>query len=92
MIPAIAKEMEGCPAENVNVVYLTLSAFLSLFLFGLYQVVKSILSVSIRQKSTSKRNSLKDAEFGNLLIELYGEELQSSLPGSQHSSSQATSA
>jgi hypothetical protein len=93
MIPAIAEEMEGCPAENVNVIYLTLCAFLSLFLFGLYQVVKSILSASVTQKSASKRNSLKDAEFGNLLTELYGQELhKGSLSGSQHSSSQATSA
>jgi hypothetical protein len=88
MIPAIAKDMEGCPAENVNVVYMTLCAFLSLFLFGLYQVVKSILSVSVSQKSTSKQNSLKDAEFDNLLTELYGQELnKGSLSGSQHSSS-----
>jgi hypothetical protein len=87
MIPSVADDLDGCPAEDVNVVYMTLSALLGLFMFTVYQIVKAMIAATHTKKSTSKKNRLKDAEFRDLQIELYGEErVKDSLSGTNHSS------
>jgi hypothetical protein len=86
MIPQVQEDMEGCPASDVNVAYMTLSAFIGLFLFLVYQVCKAAISASHKKKSISKKNKLKDAEFRDLQIELYGEDrLKNSLSSTNHS-------
>jgi hypothetical protein len=88
MIPHVSDEMDGCPASEVNTTYMTLSALIGLFLFIFYQVIKTTLSATRTKKSLSKKNRLKDAEFRDLQIELYGEErVKDSLSGTNHSSS-----
>jgi hypothetical protein len=87
MIPSVADDLDGCPAEDVNIVYMTLSALLGLFMFMVYQVVKAMIAATRTKKCTSKKNRLKDAEFRDLQIELYSEErVKDSLSGTSHSS------
>jgi uncharacterized protein with PQ loop repeat len=89
MIPQVSGDMDGCPDSDVNVLYMTLSAFIGLFLFLIYQILKASLTASRTKKSISKKNKLKDAEFRDLQIELYGEDrLKDSLSGTNHSASQ----
>jgi hypothetical protein len=88
MIPQVQDDMEGCPASDVNVAYMTLSSFIGLFLFLIYQISKAAISASRTKKSISKKNKLKDAEFRDLQIELYGEDrLKDSLSNTNHSGS-----
>jgi hypothetical protein len=86
MIPTVEDSMENCPDSDVNLIYMTLSAFIGLFLFLVYQVIKAVLSASKAKQSNTKKNKLKDAEFRDLQIELYGEDkIKDSLSGTNHS-------
>jgi hypothetical protein len=86
MIPSVQDDMENCPDDNVNVLYMVLSAMLGLVLFLIYQTSKTLTRASTKKKATSKKNSLKDAEFRDLQVELYGEGvlLKDSLNGTTH--------
>jgi hypothetical protein len=87
MIPGIQDDMEGCPDSDVNVLYMTLSAMLGLVLFLVYESIKTLLKSAHKKKTMSKKNKLKDAEFRDLQVELYGEDvlLKDSLSGTNHS-------
>jgi hypothetical protein len=86
MIPGVQDDMEGCPASDVNVLYLVLSAMIGLVLFLIYQTSKAVIRASSKKKATSKKNLLKDAEFTALQVELFGEGvlLKDSIGGSNH--------
>jgi hypothetical protein len=88
MIPSVQDEMEGCPDSNVNVLYMVLTGVLSLGVFLVYEAAAALLRSRRTQKSTSKKNKMKDAEFRDLQIELYGADYMSrhgSLTNSEHS-------
>ena len=87
MIPGVQDDMEGCPPSNVNVVYMILSAMLGPAMFLIYETTKTLLKKAHTKKVISKKNKLKDAEFRDLQVELYGEEilLKDSLAGTNHS-------
>jgi hypothetical protein len=87
MIPSVQDDMENCPASDVNVLYMVLSAMLGLVMFLIYQTSKTLIRASRKKKATSKKNLLKDAEFRDLQVELYGEGvlLKDSLNGTNHS-------
>lgn len=86
-IPGVQNNMEGCPADDVIMIYMVLSAMLGLVLFLIYQSVKSIMRKAKRKKKAEFHNSLKDEEFRDLQIELYGEEVlfKDSLANTVHS-------
>jgi hypothetical protein len=86
MIPSVQDSMENCPDDDVNVLYMVLSAMLGRVLFLLYQTSKTLTRASMKKKATSKNNLLKDAEFRDLQVELYGEGvlLKDSLNGTTH--------
>jgi hypothetical protein len=88
MIPSVQEEMEGCPDSNVNVLYMVLTGVLSLGVFLVYEAIAALVRSRRTKKSTSKKNKLKDAEFRDLQIELYGVDYMSrhgSLTNSEHS-------
>jgi hypothetical protein len=90
MIPVVQDDMENCPASDVNVLYLVLSAMVGLVMFLIYQTSTTLIRASMKKKAISKKNLLKDAEFRDLQVELYGEGvlLKDSLAGTKHSTSE----
>lgn len=88
MIPGIQDDMEGCPDPDLNTLYMTLSALLGLFMFMIYQTIKTVVKSSNKKKIMSKKNKLKDDEYRDLVLELYGEDaLKNSMSGSTNHSS-----
>jgi hypothetical protein len=86
MIPDVKDQMENCPSSDVNVVYMTLSALIGLFMFLIYQVVKAAMAASHTKKTITKQKSLKDAEFRDLQLELFGaDKIKDSLSSTNHS-------
>jgi len=75
MIPGTQDSMEGCPADDLLVPYMILSALLGLVIFLICEVVMGLRRSMTRKQETKKKNSLKDDEFVDLQIELYGEEV-----------------
>jgi hypothetical protein len=86
MIPGVQDDMEGCPANDVNLLYMTLSSLIGLTMFLVYHMVKKLALHDPQPQLPSKRSELKDDEFRELQLELYGEKhLKNSLPGTSHS-------
>jgi len=84
MIPGTRESMEGCPADDLLVPYMVLSALIGLVIFLIYKAVVALRRSMTQKQETKKKNSLKDDEFVDLQIELYGEEVlgKDSLAGS----------
>jgi hypothetical protein len=87
MIPGVQDDMEGCPDEDLNVLYMVLSALIGTFLFAVYEITFFIVKASRTKKNIHKKNQLKDEEFRDLQVELYGEGvlLKDSLSNTNHS-------
>ena len=68
MIPGIQDGMENCPDEDINLVYMTLSAFLGLVLFLAYQAyAKATKSLQKKKQETLKKNArIKKNKFRRL--------------------------
>lgn len=75
MIPGVQEDMDNCPADDVLVPYMILSSLIGLAGFFVYQGVVNVHRSLTRKQETAKKNSLKDDEFVDLQIELYGEEV-----------------
>jgi hypothetical protein len=73
MLPGVQDQMEGCPAEDVNLLYLILSALLGVLVFIIFHVCVLIKKRSSKQKSNIKLAKMQDFEFQELQVELYGE-------------------
>lgn len=87
MIPSVQDAMENCPASDVNVLYMVLSAMFFVVMVFIYQTFKTLIRTSRKKDAISKKNLLKDEEFRDLQVELYGEGvlLKDSLAGTNHS-------
>jgi hypothetical protein len=72
-LPGVQDSMEGCPSDDVAILYMFLSGLIGIVLFLVYLSVKSFFSTIKTKKAVIKRNSLKDQEFRDLQIELFGE-------------------
>ena len=73
MIPGVQDDMENCPDEELNILYLILSGFIGVVLFI---VVKSFNKVNASAKSmeaAGKLADMLDEEFEQLQVELFGE-------------------
>ena len=73
MIPGVQDDMENCPDEDLNILYLILSGFIGVVLF---LVVKTFNSFSNKRHSLEEAGKLADMlddEFQDLQVELYGE-------------------
>lgn len=86
MIPAVQDSMEGCP-EDHTLLYLCLSALIGSALFLSYEIALMIQRWWTNKEVNKKMNAMKDEEFVDLQIELYGEEVltKDSLTGTVHS-------
>ena len=88
-IPAIQDSMEGCPDNDLNTLYLILSGLIFTVFFVTYKVFH-LASTSMKKKKVfTQKSKLKDDEFRDLQVELYGESvlLKNSLSGTNHSTS-----
>jgi ABC-type lipoprotein export system ATPase subunit len=86
-IPGVMDSMEGCPDEDLNVVYMILAAMVGTFIFTVCQIIMYIMRSSKAKKAMSKQNKMKDDEFRDLQVKLYGEGvlLKDSLSNTDHS-------
>jgi hypothetical protein len=87
IIPGVKDQMENCPRDDLLVLYAVLSGFLGLVLFVVYQGIRAAVKAARTKKKSTKYNHLKDDEFVDLQIELYGEQVlqKDSLAGTNHS-------
>jgi hypothetical protein len=72
-IPGVQDTMEGCPDSDLNILYLILSGFIFTVMFFTYKVIKFTLKSVSQKKDVTLKNKLKDNEFRDLQVELYGE-------------------
>ena len=89
MIPGVQDDMDNCPPSDLNLVYMVLSALIGVTLFLIYQIFRQMKRSKQSLKTKSKKQQMKDdAEFRDLVIELYGEEILSkdALGSTSHSS------
>lgn len=67
--------MEGCPNEDVNLLFLVLSAFLGLFIFLCVITIARIKKCMKRTETAIRKASMKDSEYHELQLELYGKKV-----------------
>jgi hypothetical protein len=86
-IPGVQDEMEDCPNSDLTALYMFLSGFIFAVMFGAFKVSKLVLKASKTKKAVHKKNKLRDAEFRDLQVELYGESvlLKDGLSSTNHS-------
>ncbi|KAL7555877.1 hypothetical protein ACA910_019293 [Epithemia clementina (nom. ined.)] len=73
MVPDVQEDMEGCPDEDLNILYMILSSLVGLFAF---LFVQGILAARHKGKESEKarlKASMMDEEFADLQMTLYGE-------------------
>jgi hypothetical protein len=73
MVPGVEDDMEGCPADNLNVLYMILASLVGLFIFFLSRVIIAIRRKSKQMEQVQLRQSMQDQQFNELQVELYGE-------------------
>lgn len=85
MIDGVSDDMENCPStDSENMTYLILSSLIGLVLFLVIMGIARLRGGKKAKKDASKRNALKDEEFVDLQVELYGERVLD-LQNTQHS-------
>lgn len=65
--------MEGCPDEDLNILYMIISAFIGVFIFVF---VKAVNAFTASKKQAGKMEELADMlddEFEELQVEMFGE-------------------
>jgi hypothetical protein len=73
-IPGVMEDMEGCPDEDLNLLYLILSAFVGVFVFLFVKGLQACRKDAEEHKDADKRKHIMEMEEAQLLqIELYGE-------------------
>ena len=76
MVPSVQDLMEGCPGEDVVLLYLVLSALLGLAVFLSVIWIHSLRkSVASRAKDVAKKEWMQDDEIQSLQFEMYGEKV-----------------
>lgn len=91
MLPQVENDMEGCPStDQANMIALVLSAFIPLFLFLLVTGIRSLVQTKKTKKANLQKDALKDQEFLELQVELYGDRALE-MHNSQHSRGSAKS-
>ena len=72
-IPSVKDSMKGCPDSDLNTLYLILSGFIFIAIFVAYKFVQRTSKSITKKKDDTEKNKLKDSEFHDLQVELYGE-------------------
>jgi hypothetical protein len=87
-LPGVMDDMEGCPAEDMNTLYLVLSALLGLFVFLVAKGFQSLQKDAEKNKDADKMKQIMETEEAQLLqVELYGEKALRRLQHQNSSSS-----
>ena len=72
MISGLDEQMEGCP-DDYGILYLILSAFISLFIFLVcISVQKLRMKSSSKKEAETRRQCMLTTEFAELQVELFG--------------------
>ena len=71
MVPGVQEGMEGCPSEDIIVLYLVLSAFTGVFVFFSVMFAIQLRSKGKEQRKETQRNNLQDDEFKEIQCGLY---------------------
>jgi hypothetical protein len=89
IIPGVQDQMEGCPDSDMNTLYMILSGFIFTVFFATYKGIQYALKAITKKKDVTQKKKLKDDEFRDLQVELYGESvlLKDSLSGTNHTTS-----
>jgi hypothetical protein len=85
ILPGVQDSMEGCPSDDVVMLYMFLSGLIGIVLFLVYLSMKSLISTMKSKKAIIKRNALKDDEFRDLQMELFGDRMIDHTERSSHS-------
>eukprot|EP00522_Entomoneis_paludosa_P002878 CAMPEP_0172468606 /NCGR_PEP_ID=MMETSP1065-20121228/61671_1 /TAXON_ID=265537 /ORGANISM="Amphiprora paludosa, Strain CCMP125" /LENGTH=487 /DNA_ID=CAMNT_0013226029 /DNA_START=17 /DNA_END=1480 /DNA_ORIENTATION=+ len=73
MVPEVQDDMEGCPNEDLNVLYMILAALVGIFLFLFVQLIVTIRGKKEALEQDKLLESMQDDEFHQLQVTLYGE-------------------
>ena len=85
MMPQVEDLMEGCPTpDSANLLYCVLAGISVVVVFLFYQGVVKLIQGKKKKAAESKQESLRDEEFLELQVELYGERAKE-LQASRHS-------
>ena len=85
MVPGVQDSMENCPSTHgANMLYLILSGLIGLVLFSVVMGVSHLTKSRKSKKESTKKNSLRDQEFRDLQLEMYGDKVLE-LESTQHS-------
>jgi len=73
MIPGVQDDMEGCPDEDLNILYLVLSGFIGVVVFVFIKLLNRASAASKSLEQAGKLADMLDDEFEQLQVELFGE-------------------
>lgn len=71
-IPSVANYMEGCPDNDLNILYLMLASLIAPLFFLIYETIQYIIRSSKTKIAVNKQSKIMDDEFSILQSELYG--------------------
>jgi ABC-type lipoprotein export system ATPase subunit len=72
-LPGVMDDMEGCPPDNLNLLYLILSAFLGVLVFLVAKGIQACRKKAVKSKDEDKKKEIMGMqETKQLQIELYG--------------------
>jgi hypothetical protein len=73
MVPGVQDDMEGCPDEDLNILYLILSGFIGVVLFIVVKITNSLSAKRHDLEEAGKLADMLDDDFQDLQIQLFGE-------------------
>ena len=72
-VPGVQDDMEGCPDEDLNILYLILSGFIGVVVFILVKTINGFTASAKNLEELGKKADMLDDEFEELQVELFGE-------------------
>jgi ABC-type lipoprotein export system ATPase subunit/heme/copper-type cytochrome/quinol oxidase subunit 4 len=72
MLPVVDGFMEGCPSDDTNLVYLVLSSFVGILIFGLIKLFLSCNQQNRDRMNKTECATIMDAELELLQLGMYG--------------------
>lgn len=65
--------MEGCPDEDLNILYMIISAFIGVIVFVFVKTINAFRSTKKEQEKLGELADMLDDEFEELQVEMFGE-------------------
>ena len=76
MVPGVQEGMEGCPSEDIIVLYLILSALTGVFVFFSIMFAVQLRNKCKEQKKETQRSNLQDEQFEEIKDYLYRDDVE----------------